>query len=78
MPTTFDMRYRIYCYQYCKFFWIGWIKSKKLHQEPLYFDDTKTVMMFPESWLDYVTFGFTRYSVMKKLRKRYEKFENLH
>ena len=78
MPTYPDVHYRIYCYRFCKLFWFGWIESRKIHQDPLYFDDAKTILMFPESWIDYVTIGFTRYSVMKRLRKRYEKLKDIH
>ena len=34
--------------------------------------------MYPESWIDYVTVGFTKGSVMRKLRKRYEKLKDIH
>ena len=77
MATSLDS-HQIYCYQFCRYFWIGWIMSKKLHEPTLYFDNDQTVLMFPESWIDYVTIGFDNYSVMKKLRKRYEKLKNLY
>ena len=78
MPTTFDELYRIYCYPYGKWLWIGWIESKKIPLTLPYFDNSPTICMYPEHWIDYVTFGFTKHSVMNKLRKRYEKLKNLH
>lgn len=77
MPTTCDSL-EIYCYHYHGLFWIGWIRSLKLERPTLYYDDTPTAIIYPESWLDYVTLGFSQESVMKKLRKRYEKLKNIH
>lgn len=68
---------RAYCFKY-GLLYIGWTMSVKRQENPYYFDDRKTLLIYPESWLDYVTFGFTKESVMNKLRKRYEKLKNLH
>lgn len=77
MATTHD-GYYIYCYNFHGLFWFGWIMTKKLHNTPLYFDDTPTTIMFPESWIDYVTFGLSQTSVFNKLRKRYERLKDIH
>ena len=68
---------RCYCYKY-GLFYIGWTISVKSQENLYYSDNTRTVLMYPESWIDYVTIGFTKGSVMKKLRKRYEKLKNFH
>lgn len=66
---------RVYCYKY-GFLYIGWIVSIKCQENPYYFDNRKTVLMYPESWLDYLVCGFTKDSVMRKLRKYYEKLSS--
>lgn len=76
MPTTAD-HYHIRWHRYGPWLYIGWIESLKLEERPLYHDDAKTVLMFPQSWIDYITIGFTPDSVMKKLRKRCEKLKNM-
>lgn len=63
---------RCYCYRYFRFIYIGWVVAIKTNEPRYYCDNAKTVIMYPESWLDYVTIGFTKDSVMKKLRKHYE------
>lgn len=68
---------RAYCYKY-GLLYIGWAISIKTQENPYYCDNRKTILMYPESWIDYVTIGFTKESVMKKLRKHYEKLKNLH
>lgn len=78
MPTGFDELYHTYCYQYGKWLWIGWIESKKVGERPITLDTEQTIFLLPDSWIDYVTIGFTRYSVMKRLRKRHEKLKNIH
>jgi hypothetical protein len=78
MPSGFEQRYHIYCYSFRNIFWIGWIYSMKWPLPKRYFNDEPYQVFCPESWLDYVTFGFTREAVMKKLRKRYEKLKDIH
>ena len=77
MATSADS-HRIYCYPFWGCIWIGWIVSLKLERPILYCDDTPTAIMYPESWLDYVTIGLSQESVANKLRRRYEKLKNLH
>lgn len=68
---------RCYCFKY-GLLYIGWVMSIKTQENPYYFDNRKTLIMYPESWLDYVTIGFTKESVMKKLRRYYEKLKDIH
>ena len=77
MATTTDY-YNMHCYPLGKHLWFGWIMSIKHEVAPYYFDNEKTALMLPTTWVDYVTFGFTKDAVTNKLRKQYEKLKNLH
>jgi hypothetical protein len=47
----------------------------KLHEAPSFLDNDKTMLMLPETWVDYLTFGFNRESVIEKLRKKHKKLK---
>lgn len=70
--------YNVYCYPIRRHFWFGWIMSMKPNSPISRFDNIPNTILMPAPWVDYVTFGFSKEAVTKKLRRRYEKLKNIH
>lgn len=75
MPTEGLDSYNMYCYPIRRHIWIGWIMSMKPCTGLSRFDNIPNTILIPAPWVDYLTFGFTRASVTKKLRRQYEKLK---
>ena len=65
-------KFKGYCYKY-GFIYVGWLIKYTEHERPLYFNNTPYETILPETKLDYLTFGFTKKSVMKRLEKHIKK-----
>lgn len=67
-----DIKARAYCFNH-KFLWIGWIIVQRGPKSFLYADNSPYMTLENELNMEYVTFGLSKKSVMKRLEKYIKK-----